>query len=706
MSSDDKDKLDKELEESDKELGESDLETVVDQRKKLWEATKKKREEEKSSKTTTKVATKPRISTSSAKGFNFDISTPPSSLQSPSTTSAPTEDLEETLINVDDQPSSSAPINLHSTHLTAPDRRSTLPGFNFSSILDSSIAEDSLPPIQPLAKMTEAELKQRIKDLEAEKKTLEEERDEEKDKADKLAEELDKVKSNVSAMFGDDPASKKKPDPKLDITLQELQDLVRKRQDVDMELAKRKHEDIIAKSMELRKIEENLTNIWAQSEAWKELDPASYEEQRKLVLTILESSQRLKEPTLYDELRLSSTVDEGARGAQSKIIGRIKKFTGTDPTQSWEQFLSQFNTMVANTNYRDSELKSYFLASLDGNASEHYRANEHEYIHLNYSQLVEKFNKRYSMDKSKGVLSIVGISQKQDEDILTFHDRFMNVAKTNLPHPPSRYEVAYILGKERLLETPMYSEKYAAYLEKRKQHEPYLIQHFLKGLREPILNRLPTTDFETLEEASTAARTAERTLHALNQLKGLPSFNIQAETVNAITGQDIQAMDRRNSFMRPTQKSNFRSNSKSRSIRHSSEGTKSSECFRCGQTGHWKSQCTMRVPSRNQSGNRSRSTSPGRFQNDSKIDQLISAVQQLTTNVQQITNGDKGDQRISRENFPMNRDRFSRSRSRSKSGNRSGSRSQSRERSFSRTRSRSRSQSRGRKVGKKNKSKN
>lgn len=190
------------------------------------------------------------------------------------------------------------------------------------------------------------------------------------------------------------------------------------------------------------------------------------------------------------------------------------------------------------------------------------------------------------------------------------------------------------------------------------------------GLRQEILERLQTTEYESLDAAAEAAVQAEEYLKSVkmmqtNHIQVGPASPDEAVTANAATAGKAQALK----------------DMEKRGIPRGRTRSRDSDvCFKCNRRGHWTREC----PQASRSSSISRSTSRGRrnpnYDNKgdihSKMDKLLDLMSQITTR-------ERGRQR----SFSRGR-RFSRSRSQSRS------RYQSRERP--RSRSRGRSQSRGR----------
>jgi hypothetical protein len=415
---------------------------------------------------------------------------------------------------------------------------------------------------------------------------------------------------------------------------------------------------------------EFLTNVAIQlaqvSERVKNMkgDPDVYKYLQDVTRFIVDKSQlKSKAPAFLTDLRAqaASQGDDG-KGVVSKIVSRIPKFDGRKKEYTWTQFLTSFSIAVSNASYKEYELRAIFLNSLEGSALEHYQAHEADYRNLSYDQLVEKFAERYGPKRRMGLNSLMGIAQGVNEDVLSFHDRLLNTAHPFMPEKPSTKVLLkdMVTGKDTLIDNLKYESDMQQYQVAKAQHEIYLIRFFVMGLRDEVLARLQTTDYDKMDDAVEAARVAEDYLKAVQQIK---THHLK---VNAISQGNSNPQFGR------------------------SEGPKEGTCFRCGRPGHWKSECRSRPNSKSNSRSNSRDRSASRSRRFSGSGQntqdLHSMVHKLTKQISDLS---------------TDRDRRGRSKQhkKSKKNKHFRSRSGSRQRSSSRSRgyqSRSNSQQRSR----------
>jgi hypothetical protein len=393
-------------------------------------------------------------------------------------------------------------------------------------------------------------------------------------------------------------------------------------------------------------------------------DPDDYKYLQDVTRFIVDKSQlKSKAPAFLTDLRAqaASQGDDG-KGVVSKIVSRIPKFDGRKKEYTWTQFLTSFSIAVSNASYKEYELRAIFLNSLEGSALEHYQAHEADYRNLSYDQLVEKFAERYGPKRRMGLNSLMGIAQGVNEDVLSFHDRLLNTAHPFMPEKPSTKVLLkdMVTGKDTLIDNLKYESDMQQYQVAKAQHEIYLIRFFVMGLRDEVLARLQTTDYDKMDDAVEAARVAEDYLKAVQQIK---THHLK---VNAISQGNSNPQFGR------------------------SEGPKEGTCFRCGRPGHWKSECRSRPNSKSNSRSNSRDRSASRSRRFSGSGQntqdLHSMVHKLTKQISDLS---------------TDRDRRGRSKQhkKSKKNKHFRSRSGSRQRSSSRSRgyqSRSNSQQRSR----------
>jgi hypothetical protein len=366
----------------------------------------------------------------------------------------------------------------------------------------------------------------------------------------------------------------------------------------------------------------------------------------------------------YDDL-VNRTGSRDAHGVVSKIVSRIAKFTGTDDRYKWDSFYICFAMAVQNASYSDAELKAIFLQCLDGKALIHYQANFEEYQFLDYKALIGKYSARFGPKKKAGLQDILGITQAANEDIMGFKDRLTIAAKPMLPPQVPKKRMWERNGTAVEVDNPDYDEELLKRNAALKQHYAYLVQIFLSGIRKEILERMQTTNFESLEEAAETASEAEDYLKSVKQLHYTHNLTCESLEVNAvkIPSKPLNDMERRGV---PRGRSQTRSN------------PDEDVCFKCNRKGHWQRNCPTASKS-----SKSRSTSHGRKNYDNKAD--YSLHQKLDRLVDLLTAQQKG----------------GKPRHRSQSGDKSRGRSQTRSGSKSRYNSNHRANNRSQSTGSK-----
>jgi hypothetical protein len=285
---------------------------------------------------------------------------------------------------------------------------------------------------------------------------------------------------------------------------------------------------------------------------------------------------------------LRKTKDE--RQVVSKLAQKIKYFDNTDPSYKWEHFWTKYSVSVQNAAYSDSELRAIFLSCLEGSVLEHYRAFYEFYYDMEYDQLVAHFKERYDDTQDDGIVNLVGITQKSNEDVLSFRDRVLNTARTSQPVKPTKQRIIRDQnGQEVLVQNLGYEAEMLKYEARKEGQEQYHIRFYVMGLRDEIVHRMQTTSFPTLEAAAKAAKGAEDYLKSVSLLR----TNHVRMAVNAMHRSGSK--DYKGSYEKKTE--------------HSSDHKKSGSCHSCGSTGHWMRECPYRNKSRSQSRDRGRSNS-------------------------------------------------------------------------------------------------
>lgn len=258
------------------------------------------------------------------------------------------------------------------------------------------------------------------------------------------------------------------------------------------------------------------------------------------------------------------------KGVVSKLVSRIPKFSGEKEDYKWETFLTCYSMAVANANYSPSELRSIFLQCLEGSALIHYSANEADYGTLPYEDLIRRFEARYGEKLRDSIDAMMAIEQGVNEKVLAYRDRLMNSSKRFLPVKPSKVYLLKSTEEEKMFVDSQYNKKMAEYHLKLERDMIFVTRTFVAGLRDEILDRMNTTEFETLDEAVKAAEIAEDYIQFRTRAR---SNHIQVQS-NAVGS----------SF----RKTNPRSRSSSRDGRN---GRSKDACHKCGQSGHWASSC-------------------------------------------------------------------------------------------------------------------
>lgn len=377
-----------------------------------------------------------------------------------------------------------------------------------------------------------------------------------------------------------------------------------------------------------------------------------------------EKNLGLQPPSFLTDIRYMSALQgQDGKGVISKIVARIPKFDGKSKEYTWPQFLTSFSIAVSNASYKDYELRAIFLNSLEGNALEHYQAHQDEYRTLQYDALVEKFAERYGPKKRIGLHSIIGIAQGVNEDVLSFQDRLLNTAAPFLPEKPSmKHLFRDSEGKSTLVDNYQYTRDMDRYRISMQQHEMYIIRFFINGLRDEILQKLSTTDFESLDAAVEAAKVAEEYLKAVQQIK---THHIKVNALSSTEGTRY-----------------------GRSERQKTQGT----CHTCGREGHWSKDCPNASRSRRGSVSRSRDNSRNRASGSGQDNRdLAGLIEKLCTKVDELQSSRPSRKGKHNKQFKNKQHHQEQRRSRSNSRTRSSSQPRYKSRSNSQNRSRSNS---------------
>ncbi len=207
-----------------------------------------------------------------------------------------------------------------------------------------------------------------------------------------------------------------------------------------------------------------------------------------------------------------------SKGVVSKVAHRIPLFTGSNSKYMWEMFRLKLNIVATNAYYADYEMRSIFFQTLEGNALNHFRAHESEYMVLTYQQLLDKFTERYGVKTEKVIDQLMHAPQVSNEDVRTCCDKLMNIAKPL--HPPVVPQQKVIQGedgREEYIRNPFYEEEQKDFENKKAQHEMYLIRFFINGLKEEIVHRMPNLTFTELSKAMKTAIEPEDFLDSVKE---------------------------------------------------------------------------------------------------------------------------------------------------------------------------------------------
>jgi hypothetical protein len=272
------------------------------------------------------------------------------------------------------------------------------------------------------------------------------------------------------------------------------------------------------------------------------------------------------------------------KGIISKLITKIKRFTGTDDNYRWQHFWTQYSIAVQNAAYNRHELRVIFLSCLEGAALAHYQAFLHVYADYSYEQLVVAYKKRYDDTKEQSLASVMGKNQAANEDVLTFRDRLLISAAAFRPTPPNKQTIVRTAeGRDMLVDNFEYEQDKLKYEAKKQESELYLARFYVMGLRQEIIAKMDTLDFDSIDEAAEAAKKVEDTLKSMALMR---NNHIRIGSVNATYEKQYKGTS-------PSGKK--------------SDGNDKNDCFSCGGTGHWIRECPYRDRRRSLSRDRSRS---------------------------------------------------------------------------------------------------
>lgn len=422
---------------------------------------------------------------------------------------------------------------------------------------------------------------------------------------------------------------------------------------------------------------ETISMLKVLSKHMKSMNPLDLKKTQEQMQDLLQTvNLKIEDPPLFDEIKAHNLTERGddAKGVVSKIVSRIPKFDGASQKYKWEHFLTSFSIAVGNASYRDYELRTIFLNCLEGNALEHYRAHQETYRLLPYLKLVEKFAKRYQEPQRQGINRLVGITQASNEDVLSFRDRMLNEAHHVMPNPPSTQSlIKGPDGRDELIPNPSYADSMRTYEMMKKQHETYLIRFYVAGLREEILMRLQTTEYESLEDAVAAAKTAEDYLKAVNQIK-VNHTKLQNHYIGD-SSEPLKQMDKRSTKTEQRRSSG-------RTI-----------CYECNREGHWARNCPRLTRGKSSEKNEGRDRNISVAALQAEIEKLSRQIRSMESSKRRSRSRSVGRGAGRGGRTPGSRTRSnsrgsrygSRSRSRSRSRNPSLERGKARKRTRSRT---------------------
>jgi hypothetical protein len=345
----------------------------------------------------------------------------------------------------------------------------------------------------------------------------------------------------------------------------------------------------------------------------------------------------------------------------AKLNARIEKFTG-DPGSSytWDAYLTQFKIAIANLNYDDSELRTIFLMSIEGDALNFFQSRVDEFLQMGWSNLLEAFAQRFDSKTRVGILSLMGMTQASNESVRTFVDRMRIAAKPLMPPAVPKNVTFYKsdgTGKE--VENHLYEEQNRARIITVSTNEKFMVQFFTAGLRKEILQRLQTTDFPNLDAAAKAAFVAEDYLIAVGQYH---SHHLKVNAILEPAANALQEMERR-------------TRSRSQSKERKNQGN-SGQCYNCQGYGHFARDC-KRSKSQSRNGENPKKT---------QSNDLLAKLHMICQRLEKLEGSSKGKKKQRHQSKSPSRS-VSRSRPRQKKGNHSrqhsSSRSQSRGSNYS-----------------------